>query len=374
MASQQHRSRRWGLVPWRHVPFESASGPLFRHPDVAIIGGGLTGVSAAYYLARRGVRTVLFEAESIGSGASGRTGGLALEGLSHGPCDGARDCLAGLAKLVDDLGIDCGLALPGCWEIEHRVRRGGESLPWTDGGAPIRIARIVPGGVVEPAMLVTGIARAAIDADADIYEGRSVERMQLEPSLELQVSLEKISPGAVVVGLNAWTASLIPEARSVHSALTYACVTESLSEQALKAIGLEQRIPFYTVDTPYLWGRVCDDRSVVFGAGLTYGDPIGLETVTMDDHEPSVILDRLVQRIRSLNPILSNIQIRSRWAGPVAFREGAVPILTRHPANENVLIAGAYAGHGVAFSVHAGRLMAEAIVDGTPLPAWGAIE
>lgn len=374
MAWQQHRSRRWGPVPWHRLPFEPASGPPPRHPDVAIVGGGLTGVSAAYYLARRGVRAVLFEADAIGSGASGRTGGLALEGLTHGARDGARDCLAGLAKLVDDLRIDCGLALPGCWEIEHRVRSGGESLPWIDGGAPIRIARIVPGGVVEPALLVTGIARAAIDAGAVVYEGRPVERMRFAPALELEVSLEKIKPGAVVVGLNAWTASLIPEARSVHSALTYACVTEPLSEQALKAIGLEQRIPFYTMDTPYLWGRVCDDRSVVFGAGLTYGDPMGLETVAVDDHEPLAILDRLVQRIRSLNPILAHIPIRSRWAGPVAFREGAVPILTRHPANENALIAGAYAGHGVAFSVHAGRLMAEAIVDGTPLPAWGAIE
>ncbi len=372
MASQEDRSRRWGPVPWGRLPFAPSTGPLPRNPEVAIIGGGLTGVSAAYNLARRGLEVVLLEADSIGSGASGRTGGLALEGLTHGPREGASDCLAGLAKLVDELGIDCGLALPGCWEIEHRVRNGAESLPWTDGGATIGIRRIVPGGVVEPYKLVTGIARAAIAAGAKIYEHHQAER--LDPaSNNIQVKLEEIIPRAVIVALNAWTPRLIPQIRNVQAALTYACVTDPLNEETLKAIGLAERIPFYTVDTPYLWGRVCDDRSVVFGAGLTPGDAPGLETIAMTDHEPSAILDRLVGRVHRLHPLLADVAIRARWAGPVAFRDGAIPILTRHPSNENLLIAGAYAGHGVAFSVHAGRLMADAIVDGTALPEWGGI-
>jgi len=350
MASQEDSSRRWGPVPWGRLPFA---------PSTA-------------HLAHRGLSVVLFEADRIGSGASGRTGGLALEGLTHGPREGASDCLAGLAKLVDELSIDCGLALPGCWEIEHRVRTVAESPPWTDGGASIGIRRTVPGGVVEPSRLVTGIAAAAIAAGAKIYEQSRVE--QLDPrSNKVQVKLEAIHPGSVIVALNAWTSALVPAIRNVQAALTYACVTEPLSEDTLEAIGLVERIPFYTIDTPYLWGRVCDDRSVVFGAGLTAGDAPGLETIVMTDHEPAAILDRLVGRVHRLHPLLADVAIRARWAGPVAFREGAIPILTRYPANENLLIAGAYAGHGVAFSVHAGRLMADAIINGTAFPEWGAI-
>src|SRR5260370_31255690 len=67
--------RRWGIPPWRGEevptrPLESAV------PDVAVVGGGFTGASAAYHLARRGLQVVLLEADRIGNGASGRTGGL----------------------------------------------------------------------------------------------------------------------------------------------------------------------------------------------------------------------------------------------------------------------------------------------------------
>src|SRR6185437_14532012 len=133
-------------------------------------------------------------------------------------------------------------------------------------------------------------------------------------------------------------------------------------------------IPFYTADTPYLWARVCADRSVVFGAGLSYGDPLGLEAVAMTDAEPAEILARIERRVHQLHPVLSKTAITSGWAGPIAFREGAIPVLMGHPENERVLMAGAYAGHGVAFSVHAGALMAAAIVDGATLPAWGACD
>jgi gamma-glutamylputrescine oxidase len=280
---------------------------------------------------------------------------------------------SGLRQIVEETAIECGLELRGCWEVEHRRLRGMPMLPWTDGEAPITIARTVPGGVVEPAMLVTGIARAAAQFGATICEDHFASLRKLGTGTKIKVKGQELSPKHVILALNAWTSAFV-EGVEIHSALTYACVTEPLSEATLTAIGLAERIPFYTADTPYLWGRVCADRSVVFGAGLTYGDPAGLERVAIEDKEPAAILDRLVSRIRALNPALVNVRIAARWAGPIAFRKGAIPILARHPEAPNVLIAGAYAGHGVAFSVNAGRMMADAIVDGTPLPGWGRIE
>src|SRR5690242_6565582 len=92
--------------------------------DVAVVGGGLTGMSAAFHLARGGLKVVVFEAARVGDGASGRTGGIVLEGTATGIRPGAEDCVPSLARLVDGLDIDCDLHLPGCWEIEHQRGNG----------------------------------------------------------------------------------------------------------------------------------------------------------------------------------------------------------------------------------------------------------
>jgi gamma-glutamylputrescine oxidase len=364
--------RDWGVPPWRVGRF-SAPPALPARVDVAIIGGGLTGVSAAYHLARAGLRTALFEADRIGSGASGRTGGLVLEGTATGPRDGTRDCVPRLRTLVAELGIECDLQLPGCWEIEHRTDAGLRAIPWTDAGEGIAVARTVPGGVVEPGALTAGLAEAAVKAGAVIYERNPIEELTLAAPIKLKVKGQEIVADHVIVALNAWTLATLPQLADVRSALTYACVTEPLEEAVLAAIGLGQRIPFYTADTPYLWGRVCADRSVVFGAGLTFGGPAELENVRVTEGEAAAVLTRLVGRVKSLHPALARVGIAARWGGPIAFREGLMPLLTRHPANDHILVAGAYAGHGVAFSVRAGALMAAAIVDGAALPSWGGI-
>src|SRR3984957_1157600 len=164
MANDQ---RRWGEPPWRHAdaqPRGCATVPC----DVAIVGGGLTGASTAYHLARRGIRSTIFEAARVGDGASGRTGGLVLEGTAAGVLEEVDSCVAGLEALVAEERIDCDLSLPGCWEIEHQSSGNERKLPWNDSGQSIFVVKTVKGGTVEPAALVNGIARAAISRGAVI--------------------------------------------------------------------------------------------------------------------------------------------------------------------------------------------------------------
>src|ERR1700722_2423246 len=138
--------RRWGETPWRRaaaltqdLKMSSRVTNDAKAVDVAIVGGGLTGVSAAYHLAKRGIRSTIFEAARIGDGASGRTGGLVLEGTATGPREEVDSCLAELETLVAAERIDCDLALPGCWEIEHRAGANDRMLPWDDSGQPVSI-------------------------------------------------------------------------------------------------------------------------------------------------------------------------------------------------------------------------------------------
>ena len=90
---------RWGTSPWdTGAPRPEPSPP--RSCDAAVVGAGLTGLSAAYHLARRGADVVVLEAERVGAGASGRTGAIALEGTAAGPLEDADDCLGTLARVV----------------------------------------------------------------------------------------------------------------------------------------------------------------------------------------------------------------------------------------------------------------------------------
>ncbi len=145
-----------------------------------------------------------------------------------------------------------------------------------------------------------------------------------------------------------------------------------LDSERLQEIGLAGGIPFYTIDTPYLWGRLVGDGRIIFGAGLAFGSPDELEKLDLDAPEVRNQFARLEERVRGLNPALKHIDFSARWAGPIAFTDDMRPILGRLPDASRIFVAGAYAGHGVALSVKAGEMIALAIAEDRQLPGWGS--
>ena len=330
-------------------------------------------MAAAWHLARRHIDTVVLEADIIGQGASGRTGGLVLEGTAWGAKSGADRCVPALAQLIQEAKLDCDLSLPGGWEIAHSGDSSGEPLPWRDDNRGVRIAHMVTGGTVEPMKLLTQLARAAARAGAIIHEHARVLRIVQEPRPTVELSGALIQPRFVIVAVNAWTSDLLPNVRPLQSALTFACATEPLSKSVLEEIGLGAGIPFYTVDTPYLWGRISDEGRVIFGSGLTYDTAKRLENVAIDGAEPASTLARLEARVRGLHPALREVHITHRWAGPIAIPQGGVPLVGSHPRASILLVAGGYAGHGVALGPWMGQMMARSIAEAEPLPVWGKL-
>ena len=124
-------------------------------------------------------------------------------------------------------------------------------------------------------------------------------------------------------------------------------------ERALRGT-LPDALAFYTVDLPYLWGRSCDDGSVLIGSGLVLAPPGELYALDVAGGEPRQRLADLERRVRALHPELRETAVRERWGGPVALLRARPPYLEHHPELPKVVVTGGYSGHGVAASVHFG--------------------
>jgi gamma-glutamylputrescine oxidase len=358
----------WGPSPWR-VDCAVPSVPLPARCQVAIVGAGFTGLATAYELARRGVDVVVLEALRIGNGASGRTGGIVLEGTAVGSLPDASDCLATLEAVVDDARIDCDLRIEGCNEISHVDVPGG-APGWHDAGRTLAVARRVPGGTVDPGRLVAGLARAALGAGAAIHEESPVEQVEQSSAPRLRVRGRTLKAETVVLALNAFTPVLLPT--EVRPVLTLAVRTAPLGHAAFETIGLGDGLPFYTIDLPYLWGRIAGEH-LILGAGLVFPHGPDVRTVEIGQDEARDAFEQLERRIRGFHPALERVAIDARWGGPIAFRDERVPVLARHPAAPGVIVTGACAGHGIALGTKVAKLVADAITRGRALPVWGAL-
>jgi glycine/D-amino acid oxidase-like deaminating enzyme len=266
----------WGRPPWK-VEFRPEARDLADHVDIAIVGGGFSGLAAAAWLRRmdRKRSVLVLESGSIGEGASGRTGGLALAETAAGKLPGLGDVLAGYEDILRTFGIDGGLALSDVWEIGRSAGMKDSPIRWQDSGG-LRVVRQVPGGTVDPGKVVAGLARSAEKAGAQIAEQAEVRGLDFANPAGVQVlrrvrgrvQRKTIRAEQVLLATNAFSLEMAGVREVAEPKLTFALATEPLSAAQLKAIGFASRRPFYTIDFPYLWGRLLETNGVIFGAGL----------------------------------------------------------------------------------------------------------
>ena len=343
-----------------------------------MIGAGFTGLAAAYHLARGGARVAVLEADRVGAGASGRTGGLVLEDSAAGELPGVEECIPALQHLLLETGIDCGLRLEGCWELTHE---GGGAALWQDAGRPLSVAGVVAGGTLDPGRLLSGLARAAYEAGASLHEASPVQRIHGGRRLRLQIGEREVEAERVLLALNAYLGRLTRPGDDFHPALTLALRTAPLERGTLEEIGLGERVAFYTLDTPYLWGRAVEGSSasdsaegeqLIFGGGLAMGTAGELGGIDISAGGPRRSFEELAERVRGLHAKLAGVTIEHRWAGPIAFRSRRLPLLHHQEELRAVLVVGAYAGHGVALSLRVAELAARILAGKAETPLWGA--
>jgi glycine/D-amino acid oxidase-like deaminating enzyme len=358
-----------------------------RSADVAIVGGGYTGLWTAYYLAKAApqLSIVVLEAEHCGYGASGRNGGWAsgLFPVSHARLarrygEAAADAMyAGLASAVDEVGlvasaegIDCHYAKGGTISLARspaqlkRIR----SEPGFVGAEEARAicgASHVLGGVyspdcaaLHPARLVRGLADAVERLGVTVHEGTPVRRMTRG---SVVTDHGEVRAGTVARALEGYTARL--DRRAIAPVYSLMIATEPLPASDWERIGLRRRETFTDERHMIIYGqRTADDRLAFGGRGAPYH--FGSNISDKYDLVPSVF-ESLRQTLTEMFGIRPAIE--DRWGGPLGIPRDWMPSVGLH---DGVAWAGGYVGDGVAASNLAGRTLTDLILDrSTPLTA-----
>lgn len=366
--------------------------PLPDVADVVVIGGGLTGVTAARQLARQGATVTLLEAETLGWGASTRNGGIVHPGYHWGPRTlierhgeetgralyaETLEAYETVGRLVAEESIDCSFEERGHLELAYapgHVRGleeardglalvgveasviGRDALRAEIGTDAYHGALVFPGsGGLHPGRYFVGLAEAAARAGADLHEG--VRARAIRPQADGRVVVETdrgaIIARDVVVGTNGYTDGAVPALRRRLIPIgSYIIVTEVLPEDLAAELSPRGRMFFDTKNFLYYW-RLTPDRRMLFGGRASFR-PTSVERT-------AAILHR---GLLEVHPQLRSAAIEYAWGGNVGFTVDRMPHVGR---TAGVTYAMGYCGTGVAMATYLGTRIGEWL-GGGPAP------
>ncbi len=365
--------------------------------DVAVVGGGYTGLSAALHLAEAGAKVALVEAHEVGWGASGRNGGQVIPGLKYDPDElvarlGAEsgERLAAAAGAVADLvfdlvrrhGIDCQAERSGwihaCHSAVAMRRAESRAAQWHRRGVVLRtldrnqIAGLLGtteyaggvldprGGKLQPLSYARGLARAAIRLGARIHANspaRALTRVGRDWRLATDAGA-LIAPG-LILATNAHTGDLWPGLRRSIIPLQSLQVATTPLPDAVRRTILPQGHVVSDTRRLLLYFRFDATGRLIFGGRGTVGERIVPRHVT-----------HVERAMRRLFPQLGEPRREFVWAGHVAVTLDQLPHL--HELAPGAVAALGYNGRGVAMATFLGKLAAERVLKGaaadTPFP------
>jgi gamma-glutamylputrescine oxidase len=372
--------------------------------DVVVLGGGVHGAAAAYWLARAGAAPLLIDRTGPAAGASGNNGGLCVTGTAEGyPGAVARlgreparaawavsaEGFALLQQIVAEEAIDCDLR--PCGQLSFALdedqlagyrrsvealaaegfaaelldREAAQALTPTPLGPEVVGARLNPNAAaLHSARLVYGLLAAAVRHGARLCLGVAATSLERGAG-GLRVVTDKgvVGAGAAVVALNAWSGELLP---------ALAGLITPVRGQALATVPVAPALPYafgVSVTPTGEYGQQTPDGAVIFGGcrAAAPGRDVGAREMVATP-EVQAALDAALPR---LFPALAGVPVARRWAGPMAFTPDYLPIVDAAPGLPGVWFAGGFCGHGMPFAPVFGRLLAQAATTGAKPAALG---
>jgi glycine/D-amino acid oxidase-like deaminating enzyme len=351
--------------------------------DVAVVGGGFTGLSTALHLAEQGAKAVVLEAEEPGWGASGRNGGQVNPGLKHDPDRVERDyggdlgprmnALAGAAPqfvfdLIERHGIRCDARRNGTLRAavrpkhaalvrataEQLGRRGapvelleGNGLEQATGTARYRLAMLDRrGGDLNPLSFARGLARAAAAAGAAVHGGTRALGVKKAGGLwQVRTGTGTVSARHVVVATNGYTDDLWPDLRRTIVPLFGAIAATAALPDAVARTVMPGRSVLYESGTVTVYYRVdAGGRLLIGGRG------------PMREISAASRVPHLLSYARALWPAIAPVAWTHAWGGRLAMTQDQYPHI--HEPADGVLVCLGYNGRGVAMGTAMGAQIA----------------
>jgi glycine/D-amino acid oxidase-like deaminating enzyme len=369
--------------------------PLPAHADIAIVGAGYTGLAAARALARRGAKALVIEAETAGAGASTRNGGFVLPGYKRELSGLIRQlgftralelfeeslhAMTFVESLIAEEAIECDYRRAGylaaaesrrqledlertCELLELRCRYPTTMLGVDRIGEEVGSARYVGGaldpraGSVQPALLLAGVRRAALDAGATVAEDTRVTAVSRTGGrFTIETTRGRLTADDVLVATNGYRPPDPALRRRVIPVGSHIIATAPLER------GLQRRlIPQGRVvsDCRHMlhYYRLSGDGRLLFGGRAAFS-PISTAAAAA----------RLRRDMVVIFPELAETPVDFSWSGTLGFARDQVP----HAGRLNgIAYACCYGGHGVAMSLYLGHRMGEYMAGGDPPPIAG---
>jgi glycine/D-amino acid oxidase-like deaminating enzyme len=366
--------------------------------DVAVIGAGFTGLSAARTLAKRGAKVCVLESETTGWGASSRNGGMVLTGMKlgvnklismYGRELTQRMYAASLAtidcveQIIREEAIACDFSRCGHLEVACKQRHFDDYARQAEVIAHefnhnVRVVQkhelgdeigstIYYGGMVDevsagvnPARYVAGLARSAMKAGAEIFEHARVQRIERstregEAGWSVSTSRGEIWAREVFAGTSGYTGKATPALqKKIIPIGSFIITTEILPEALAHELSPRNRMIYDSKNYLYYY-RLTPERRMLFGGRAAFF-PENDQTV----RRSAEILRR---GMIDVYPQLRDTKIEYVWGGTLDF---AFDIMPHAGQIDGMYYAVGYAGHGVAMATYQGQKMAELIAGDKP--------
>ncbi len=362
--------------------------------DVAIIGGGFTGLSAAYYVKKNQPRreVALFEAQRCGNGASARNGAMMLNmtedrflqwsgdpELDKRLYELTLDNIGRLQRLAAEFGVDAEIEQNGALqafntrkdaetgrEYIHKIKPSGLPFEYWDQSKVLEAigTSAYEGGLFDPmsgqlhpGKLVGLFKAAAESAGAYIFEGTTIVGVEEGEELRLTTGAGKtVRAKSLILATNAYTSKLGYLRRAVAPFFDYVGITAPLSCARLAAIGWRKRIPFNDSRTEVFYLGLTRDNRVHIGGGLAdYEFNNGVENPTRTVQRS----EELRRELLRIYPQLDGEPFEVCWSGAVDMSLDQTPAVGRMGEYGNVLYALGFSGHGVNLTSVFGRILAD---------------
>ena len=383
---------------WGSSATTRAALPGDRDADVAIIGGGYTGLWTAYYLitADPTLRVTILESEYVGFGASGRNGGwcsaifpISLDRVTHySNRQSAINLQQAMNDTVDEIGavvrreaIDCDFAHEGFVSLARTpaqlsrvdgaraaAARYGFLDQWSTLGADearkIVNATGVLGGtftehcaLVHPGKLVRGLAALVEGLGVTIYEGTRVHAITAG---QVETNRGRVRAAHIVRATEAFTPELPGQRRTLAPLYSLVLATEPLPIDIRDSLNLNHRVAFNDMRNLRIYAQATADGRVVFGgrgAPYHFGSKVSARFDTN-----SKIHQKIHHTLLDFFPTMAATQVTHRWGGPLGVPRDWHPSVGLD-RRTGLAWAGPYVGDGVATSNLAGRVLRNLILE-----------